>query len=329
MTLTSVRNVLLGGSVGLALILGTTFTSAQEFDLRFTHDNAATHPVGISAEFMASRVDELTGGRIKVRIIHGGAMGGGDAVLEAVQLGTLEMGCATMGTMSNVVPEFDIVTLPFLFDGYLHLRRVLQGPLRDVLTEAAQKKGFVVMAMSTSGARQLYAKKPVNTPADAKGMKIRVMDVPILVETWRTLGAIPTPIAFPEVYMAMQTGVVDGAESSFQSWINASHYEVAPYGMRMDYADSGRIYVLSEAVAKKLPEDLLLALRLAWNETEERLFTEYILGDTNAAAAGVKKGAHLVHPNLASFREALKPVYTKFQPTLGEKWIKLIQETKY
>lgn len=316
-----------GAIAVLVLLLLAIPAFAQEYTLRFAQENARTHPVGVCTEEVLSvRVPELTNDRVKVNIFHSGELGGATAVMEAVQLGTLEMATGTMGVMSNFVPEFDIVSLPFLFRGYDHITSVLNGELGDVLREAAADQGFKVMAMGTSGARQLYSKTPVETVEDVRGMKVRVMDVPVLIKTWRTLGAQATPVAFPEVYTALQTGLVDAAESSFLSWVGSSHNEVAPYGIRINYADSGRVFVMSTDLANRMPEELLKALEQAWAETNDCITKSYVEGEAEAIEEALAEGATLIEPDLAPFQEAVQPVYEEFEPTLGLEWVDRIRQ---
>lgn len=321
----STNAVVISATLGIASLAIAAGASAQEFTLRFAQENAQTHPVGQGGEFLAERVAELTDGRVEVRVFHGGELGSAPDVIEAVQLGTLEMATATMGVMANFVPEFDIVSLPFLFRGPDHLKETLEGELGDVLREAAESGGFNLVAMGTSGTRQLYSQEPVRTPEDVQGKKVRVMEVPILIETWRTLGAVATPVSFPEVYMALQTGVVDAAESSFLSWVNSSHYEVAPYGIRINYADAGRVYVMSPETAGRLPEDLLSAVEQATREAADYVHRLYVEGEAEAIKEAAEHGATVIEPDVAAFQEAIQPVYEEFEPTLGMEWVNRIQ----
>lgn len=321
----STRALVAAMALGTASFAVATSASAQEFTLRFAQENSRTHPVGQGGEFLAERVAELTDGRVEVRVFHGGELGSAPDVLEAVQLGSLEMATATMGVMANFVPEFDIVSLPFLFRGPDHLKKTLDGELGDVLRDAAEAGGFRLVAAGTSGTRQLYSKDPVRAPEDVKGKKVRVMEVPILIETWRELGAVATPVSFPEVYMALQTGVVDAAESSFLSWVNSSHYEVASYGIRINYADAGRVYVLSPEVADRLPDDLLQAVEQATRETADLVHRLYVDGEAEAIQEATEHGATVIEPDVDAFRDAIQPIYEKFEPTLGLEWVERIQ----
>jgi TRAP-type transport system periplasmic protein len=314
----------------LALLLaGSVPADAQQKTvIRFAHENSRTHPVGQGADRFAKRVAELTGGRVEIRVFPAGEMGSARAVLEATQLGTLEMSSAVMGEMANFAPEFDIISLPFLFRDYDHINAALAGKLGLKLQEAARKAGFEPVGFTTSGARQLYAKKPVRTAADVRGLKVRTMEVPVIIATWRALGAVVTPVAFPEVYTALQTGVVDAAESSFLAWLTASHYEVARYGIRINYSDSGRVYVLNSRFWSRLPADVQKAVRQAMDEAASFITELYVKGDAEAAKTATARGAEVINPELSGFVEAVQVVYGNFKPTLGMEWIRQIQEMK-
>ena len=157
----------------LALFVFPEIASAK-ITIKAAQGNSETHPVGIGLINFAKRVQELTGGEVEVKLFHSAALGGDREIIEATQLGQIEIGTSTMGVMANFAPELDIISLPFLFNGYDHIQKVLTGPeLKPVFEAALKKVGLVSLGSSTGGIRQAYSKKPLRSIEDFKGVKFR------------------------------------------------------------------------------------------------------------------------------------------------------------
>ncbi|MCB1741062.1 MAG: TRAP transporter substrate-binding protein [Gammaproteobacteria bacterium] len=204
----------------LALSIVALPTSAATFRLKFGTENAASHPVSKAMDYFAKKVEADSGGEIKVATFPGEALGKARDMVEMVQLGTLDICTVTAGVVSNFVPAMDFFALPFLWQDQDHLQRAVDGELGEILKAEMAKSGLLALGFSTSGARQLYTNKTITGLEDVKGLKVRTMKVPQIVDTWKELGAIPVPVAWGEVYQALQTGLVDAAESSFLGWIS-------------------------------------------------------------------------------------------------------------
>jgi len=316
----------------LVILLGQTMVGAKTL-VKVSQGNAATHPVGKGMIYFGKRVEELTNGELEVRVYHGASLAKGDReLIEAVQAGHIEIGAATCGYMANFAPEFDIFSLPFLFNGYEHFAKCMELEglgLETALKNSLERVGLEFLGVSTSGARQVYSKVPIETLEDLKGIKVRTMGVPTIMATFKAFGAIPVPVAFSEVYSALQSGVVDAAESSFISWINSKHIEVAPYGTRLNYMDSGRVYFINKRFYEKLPEEHKEAIKKAMEEAiNDVIFGEYIKQDNEAEETARLYNAVVLHPDLEPFIQAVQVVYEEFEPTLGLEMIKRIQSTK-
>lgn len=312
----------------LIILLGQNIVGAKTV-IRVAQGNSATHPIGIGLTHFANRVHELAGEEFEVRLFFDAVLGGDREMIEGVQLGQIDIANATCGNMASFAPEYDIFSLPFLFRDYEHMKKALEiEHFKTTLEEALDGIGLISLGITTSGSRQVYGKKPINTVEDLKGLKIRTMEVPTIMETFKTLGAIPAPIAFGEVYFALQTGVVDAAESSFLSWINSKHVEVAKYGARLNYMDSGRSYFANKKFLEDLSVEQRKIIEQAMNESLEIIIGEYIRQDSEAETTALSYGATVTHPDLAPFIEACQPVYENFVPTLGLEMIKEIQNTK-
>ncbi|MBL4690227.1 MAG: TRAP transporter substrate-binding protein [Rhodospirillales bacterium] len=321
--------ILMAGVLTAGLTIAAVPADAQTYRLKIGSEVNASHPVGESLTFFKQRVEELSKGEMKIAVFPGATIGKARNMVEMAQLGTLDMATIAAGVVSNFVPALDFFSLPFLWkDGY-HLQRAVDGPLGKILDVEMEKAGLISLGFTTSGSRQLYTNKVIKSIDDIKGMKIRTMKVPQIIETWKALGAIPMPVAFSETYQALQTGLVDGAESSFLSWISRKHYEQAKFGYRINYIDSGRVYFLSKVTAEKIGPANVAILKQAAKETiKKKVLEEYYSRDKAAGKTAAKFGAKVIELDIAPFKAAVKSVYDKFVPTLGPKVIELVNNAK-
>ena len=215
--------------------------------------------------------------------------------------------------MNNICPETMVPTMPFLFKSKEHMRKVLDGPIGDEILKACEKQGFIGLAFYDSGSRSLYTvKKPIKTIADVKGMKIRVQQSDLWVALLQAMGANATPMPYGEVYTALKTGVVDGAENNWPSYDTSRHFEVAKY------------YAITE---HSMAPEMLLMSKKVWDTltpagAEDHPRRGEAVGALHAQAVGRegaesrKKveagGAQIVEVDKKSFQDAMKPVYDKF-----------------
>jgi tripartite ATP-independent transporter DctP family solute receptor len=169
---------------------------------------------GVAIDTFAKEVEKRTNGRYKVQTFYSGSLGAERESVEAVQLGTQELTFTSTGPVPNFVPEVAILDIPFLFRDYAHARAVLDGPIGQDLLQKFPPKNIVALAWAENGFRHMTNnKRPVNVPDDLKGLKMRTMENPIHIQAYKQLGILPTPMAFTEVFTALQQGTVDGQEN--------------------------------------------------------------------------------------------------------------------
>jgi tripartite ATP-independent transporter DctP family solute receptor len=309
------------GIVGLASMADPA-QGAPKVTIKFAHVNAKTHPCGIGMEYFREKVEKMSNGEILVKVFHSAALGGDPDIIQGVQMGNIEMGTPTAGVVAPFCKEFDIMSLPFVFRDMPHIHKVLDGELGKVLAAALEKKtGIMTLGWSSGGIRQIETRRPVHKVADMKGLKIRTMNDPGIIEVFKLFGSIPTPIAFGEVYSALQSGVVDGCETSFISWINSKLYEVAKYGIRVNYMDTGRIFFINKKFFDKLAPQHKEIITTVSKEAIEIVRKEYIAQEAGSEEKAKQLGATIIHPDVESFKSAARPIYDKFTPTLGKEWI--------
>ena len=313
------------GLAGVAADAGaqpkTTLKYAIEVDTR--------HPYYRASEFLAKRAAELSGGRLEVQLFPSAQLGGSREMVEGMQVGTMEMTMSTVAVMSRVVKELQVLDLPFLFRDFAHLHAYLDGAAGAEMRDGALKKGIRILAFYTGGTRGVYARKPLRGMDDLKGLKVRTLEAPIVTATWRALGSIPTPIPFPEVYSALQSGVVDAGEGNIVTYRTSKLDEVAPHVLHIRYMITVVVPAISEQVWRKLPPEMQKALEEAMRESvavERRLNEE----DENGNIADLRaKGRTVVVPDdLSPYQKAVQPVYEQYGKAIGLEKIRQIQAVR-
>ncbi|WP_186389247.1 MULTISPECIES: TRAP transporter substrate-binding protein [unclassified Stappia] len=250
---------------GAALI---AFASAAEArTLRLNHNNPEDHPLHKSMEFMAERVNELTGGDIKIRVYANAQLGNQRESMELMQNGTLDMARSNASELEAFEESYAALNLPFIFANDDHYYKVLSGDIGDDILAASHDKGFVGIAFYVEGARSFYANKEIRTPDDLKGMKMRVQPSPSAIRMVELLGASPTPIAWGELYSALQQGVVDGAENNPLALTTARHGEVSKIYSNNEHTMIPSVVMVSTQTWDGLTEQQQTALRQAARES--------------------------------------------------------------
>jgi len=217
------RSLLLTGA-----LLCLSFTASAE-NWRAWNIHNDGHPNTAAMDKFSELVADATKGEVTVEVFHGGVLGSQPDALEQVRLGAIEIGNFNLGPIGPMVKEANLVSLPFIFKSVPHMFRVLEGEAGGIIAAAMAEAGVQPLAWVDAGARSFYSQKPINTPADVEGLKIRVMNNDLYTSMISAMGGNPSPMAFAEVQQALKTGVVDGAENNFPSFKNVGHYEVTSH----------------------------------------------------------------------------------------------------
>jgi len=216
-------------AVAIAMIAGFS-VSAQAKEWKGWNIHVAGYPNTVAMDKFAELLKEKSGGRMTLKMYHAGTLGSQPDAIEQVRLGGLEIGNFNLGPLGPIVPEANVVSLPFIFKDTDHMWRVLDGKAGDIINEGMTKFGLVPLAWYDAGARSFYNSiKPINQPSDVAGLKVRVMNNDLYSGMISALGGNPSPMAFAEVYQSLKTGVVDGAENNWPSYESTGHYEVARF----------------------------------------------------------------------------------------------------
>jgi tripartite ATP-independent transporter DctP family solute receptor len=215
-------------AMGALLLFVSTLLHARDF--RSSDVHPADYPTVVAVKQMGSQLSEQTKGRLGVRVYPSGSLGTEKDNIEQLKIGGLDMMRIHISTLNSVVPETMATVLPFVFRSTDHMRKALDGPIGDEILAAMETQGLVGLAFYDSGARSIYtAKKPIKNLADMKGLKLRVPQSDLFVAMIEAANANPTPMPYGEVYTALKTGIVDGAENNWPSFESSRHFEAAKY----------------------------------------------------------------------------------------------------
>jgi tripartite ATP-independent transporter DctP family solute receptor len=285
---------------------------------------------GVAIDTFAKEVEARTNGRYKIQNFYAGALGAERESVEGVQLGTLDLTMTSTGPLPNFVPEVAILDIPFLFRDYAHARSVLDGPIGQEMLQKFPPKGMVALAWGENGFRHMTnSKRPVNVPDDLKGLKMRTMENPIHIQAYKQFGILPTPMAFTEVFTALQQGTVDGQENPL-SVITAAKLDQVQKNLTL----TGHVYSPAVILINKGQWDKLSAAdKQAFLDAAKEAVKSNrarIDDDERKAVADLRAKGMAVVENVdkAKFQATLAPVYTDFAKRFGQDNIDRIKNFK-
>ena len=285
---------------------------AQEFRSADTHP--LDYPTVQAVAYMGKLLAERSNNRMTIKIFPSNQLGEEKDTIEQTKIGAIALNRVNMAPFNNIVPESSIPALPFVFRSTNHMRAVMDGPIGEDIFKAFEPHGFIGLAYYDSGARSFYnSKRPIRSPEDMKGLKIRVQQSDLFVALVQALGANPTPMPFGEVYTALKTGVIDGAENNWPSYESTRHFEVAKYYTINEHSLSPEVLVMSKIVwdklapadrdvVKKAAKDSVPYMRTLWDAREKKSRDVVVAGGSQIIEGIDKK----------PFQDAMKPVYDKF-----------------
>jgi tripartite ATP-independent transporter DctP family solute receptor len=301
-------------AVGAAM-LAAPAASAQTITLRIGQNTAVGTPLDLSVKRFAKLVEERSGGKIVVRDYPAGQIGNEQQMIEGLQIGTLDMAAIIGATYGNVLPEANVLGVSYVFRDPAHMRKVMDGAVGDQLAADLQKKtGIHIMSSSWYfGTRQLTANRPVKTPADMVGMKIRVVPVPIFEASWRAVGATPTPVDFKDLFTALQTNAVDAQENPLANIKGAGVHLVNKNLSLTDHLVANVIVAMSDDVYRRLKPDQVALVKTAVRDAGTYMYELTVKSEQDLLAEFKAGGVNIIQPDKAAFREKVKNVPKTFQ----------------
>jgi len=316
-----------------ALLLALVGAGVRAADQKLVLKASDVHPEGYptvqAVENMGKKLEEATGGRLSIQMYASMQLGGEKEAIEQAQVGALQLARVSVGALGPVVDELNVFNLPFLFRDTAHMEKVIDGPIGQELLDKVSNNPntrLIGLAWMDAGARSIYdTKKPIKSIDDLKGLKVRVMGNPMFVDMMNALGGNGVAMGYDQVFSALQTGVVDGAENNPPSFVFDNHYQVAKYYTLTEHLIVPEILVFSratwdslskddQALIKKLAREAQLDERQLWKKVEDEALAKM-------KASGIEVDTVT---DKTPFQAAVKPVWDKYGAKYGE-LIKRIQ----
>jgi tripartite ATP-independent transporter DctP family solute receptor len=305
--------------IAAAALASFAFTLPMTVQAQTVLKASDTHPAGyptvVAVENMGKKLEAQTNGRIKMQMFPGAVLGQEKETVEQTQIGALQINRISLGVIGPIVPDVDVFNMPFVFRDIAHMRKVIDGPIGDELLAkvTASPARLVALGWMDGGARSLYTKKLVKSPADLKGVKVRMMGNPLFVDTMNAMGGNGISMAYGEVFSALQTGVIDGAENNPPSMFTSNHYSAgAKYYAQTNHLIIPELLVMSKVAWDKLtPADQALVKKLGREaQMDQRVLWDKSVEDYSAKlkAAGVE----FVPVDQKLFYDATAPVRAKY-----------------
>jgi tripartite ATP-independent transporter DctP family solute receptor len=284
---------------------------------QITLRSADIHPDGyptVEAVIYAGKLlEERTGGRVKIQMFNNRQLGEEKDTIEQTRFGVIDMNRVNTAPFNNLVPETQVLGLPFLFRDVDHMHKVVDGEIGEEILKAFEPHGLVGLAFYDSGARSFYTtKKPIKSLEDMKGLKIRVQQSDLWIAMMKAFGANPTPMPFGEVYSALQTGVVDGAENNWPSYESSRHFEVSKFYSLTEHSLTPEVLVISKIAYDRLSPDDKAALRAAAKESVGKMRELWTAREKTSEEKVRAGGVEVSMIDKAPFIAAMAPVYDEY-----------------
>jgi tripartite ATP-independent transporter DctP family solute receptor len=298
--------------------------------LKASDVHPAGYPTVVAVENIGKKLDKATNGKYSVQMFASMQLGGEKEAIEQAQVGAIQFARVSVGALGPVIDDLNVFNLPYVFRDTAHMRKVIDGDIGQELLDKVTNsgKGLVGLCWMDAGARNFYnTKKPVKTVADLKGMKVRVMGNPMFVDMANSMGGNGVAMGYDQVFSALQTGVVDGAENNPPSFVFDNHYQVAKFLTIDEHLIVPEMVVFSKKAYDAMSKDeqaLLVKFSKEAQQEERKLWDEY---EKQAMDKAKSAGINIIEVSPAdkkAFQDAVKPVWDKYGPKYAE-MVKRIQ----
>jgi tripartite ATP-independent transporter DctP family solute receptor len=319
----------MAGGLGASMLAAAPARAQAKLVMKASDVHPEGYPTVAAVEAMGKKLSDATSGRISVQMFAAMTLGGEKEAIEQAQLGAIQLARVSVGTLGPVIDDLNVINLPFLFRNTKHMQTVIDGPigkeLLDKVTGNANAR-LVGLCWMDAGARSLYnTKKTIKVIGDLKGMKFRVIGNPMFVDMMNALGGNGVAMGYDQVFNALQTGVIDGAENNPPSFVFDNHYTVAKHFTLTEHLIVPEMLVLSKKTwdaASKEDQALLMKVAAEAQQEERVLWDKY---EKQAMDKAVAAGVEIVQvPDKKPFQDAVKPVWDKYGPKYAD-MVKRIQ----
>ena len=313
-------------ALGLAAMIATSASLADDpIVIKFSHVVAENTPKGQMANKFRDLVAERLGDKVVVEVYPNSQLFGDDKVLEAMLLGDVQLAAPSLSKFSRYTKQLDIFDLPFLFNDIAAVDRFQMGPDGQKLLGSLKKKGLVGLGYLHNGMKQMSADRPLHTPADIRGLKMRIQASDVLAAQYEAVGAVPVKKPFSEVFTLLQTKAIDGTENPWSNAYSQKFYEVQPYITETDHGVLDYMVVTSAEFWMDLPDDVRNELKTALDEAVaygNQVAADLAKEDRQKIIDSKRTEVIALTPEeRAQWVEAMKPVWKKFEPQIGKEYI--------
>ncbi len=325
--------IIAAGVLAVATAFAGSALAQQKLVLKASDVHPAGYPTVVAVESLGKKLSAATNGRLSVAMYPAMQLGGEKEAIEQAQVGAIAFARVSVGALGPVVDDLNVFNLPYVFRNTAHMEKVIDGAIGQELLDKVTNsgKGLVGLAWMDAGARNFYdTKKPIKDLADLKGMKIRVMGNPMFVAMANSMGANGVPLGYDQVFSALQTGVVDGAENNPPSFVFDNHYQVAKFYTIDEHLIVPEMLVMSKKIFDSMSKgDQALVVKYAKEaqQEERKLWNDYEAKAMEKAKAAGIQIVHVSDAEKKKFQEAVKPVWDKYGPKYAA-MIKRIQAVK-
>ena len=325
-----IRRSFIGTCAGAALLMAGTCAMAAGKEIKLGYALAQNSHYGAGANGWSQSVEKALGGKFTIKQFPSSALGGERELIEGLQLGTVEAAIVSTGALSNFVSDVGVVDIPFLFRDTQHARAVLDGKFGQDLLAKFQQRGLIALAWGEQGFRHLTNNKvAVKSVADLKGLKIRVTENPVHITAFRTLGASPTPMSWPEVISALQQGTIDGQENPVSVLASSKLWEVQKHLTLTSHVYAPVVFLLSPNFWGTLgaEEKAAFTQGAKAGAAASRVFVDVV--EKKGVEEAKQHGMQVVEQvDQAAFRKALEPAYQQYAKKFGQNTLDAIANVK-
>ncbi|MFZ1882772.1 MAG: TRAP transporter substrate-binding protein [Rhodoplanes sp.] len=307
----------------VAVILATTAPASQAAarEFRVADTQSADYPTVEAVVFMGHLIEKRTNGRHSIRVFHSRQLGEEKETIEQTRVGAIDLNRTNIAPLGSFVPLANVLALPFLFRSPEHLRAVLDGPIGEEILASFEAHGFIGLTFYDSGARSIYTRdRPIRTIEDLKGLRIRVQQSDLMVEMVRALGAVPVALPYGQVQTGLTTGIIDGAENNWPSYVTTNHYKTARYYTVTEHTMSPEVLVMSKRAWDTLSDEDKAIFREAARESNRFMRLRWDALEEESRRRALAEGNVIIteFPRRA-FEEAMSSIYAKAMsdPTLA------------
>lgn len=312
-----------GGTKPTSTNTSTNTEKAKVVTLKLGHMSPETSPYNVLAKKFIELVEQRTNGSVKIELFPAGQLGKDKELLEAMQSGTLDLGVITTSPMVNFVPEMGVLDLPYVFKDWDHVEKYLASPTLTEIMKESQKAKLVTMSMLPRGFRNVTnSKRPIEKPADLKDLKLRVIESPVYVDSFKAMGANAQAMSWGEVFTALQQKTIDGQENAINTIYDERLYEVQKYVSETSHMFAFAAVVAGKGSYDKLPPDVQKIMHDAALEAAKAVGKQQREEEALFKKKLQDKGMTFNDADREAFRQMVKPVHDNFATKQGDKYLK-------